>query len=181
METHSWVLPGPGRSLSKIADNCGELGKEHSSQITESHYIDASEGLAHLEDAIFRLKNGDKLVFKYDVNGQFSLADRPRSYWGNYLIRIEWREHPAIEEVSTPGANRFLDTFDDLSQAWGACSDILESKWLDDAAPYSFGNWLGPTRQYAFPQSSRRCTDSEGPSAYLDRTCHSLFWHMGAC
>ncbi|MBB3015336.1 Imm71 family immunity protein [Cupriavidus alkaliphilus] len=127
-------------------ENCrrlaSESGKEHFSKITESHYIDALEGLAHFEDAVLRLKDGDKLVFKYDVNGLFSLADRPRSYWGNYLTRVEWRENPAIEETSGPGANRFLNTFSDLSQAWGECSDILESKWLDDAAPYSFGSWL---------------------------------------
>lgn len=118
------------------------LNKEHSSQIRESHYIDALQGLAHFEDAILRLKRGDKRVFKYDVNGLFSMADRPRSYWENYLVRIEWREHPAVEEASTPGALRFLDAFNDLSQAWGECSDILESEWLDDVAPFSFGDWL---------------------------------------
>ncbi|SOY61402.1 Imm71 family immunity protein [Cupriavidus taiwanensis] len=127
-------------------ENCrklaSKLNKEHSSQISESHYIDVLKGLAHFEDAILRLKRGDKRVFKYDVNGLFSMADRPRSYWGNYLVRIEWREHPAVEEASTPGAMKFLDAFNDLSQAWGECSDILESEWLDDAAPLSFGNWL---------------------------------------
>lgn len=133
----AWTL-----AIEKCRKLASELGKENSSQITASHYIDALEGLAHFEDAVLRLKAGDKLVFKYDVNGLVALADRPRSYWGNYLVRVEWREQPAIEEPSSPGAIRFLNTFKDLSEAWGECSDILESKWLDDAAPYSFGNWL---------------------------------------
>ncbi|MCO4862517.1 Imm71 family immunity protein [Cupriavidus sp. WGlv3] len=133
----------------EAAENCRHLaslsGKEESSSVAESDHIECLKGLAHCEDGVLRLRHGDKRIFKYDVNGEFAMAGRPHAYWGNYVVRIEWGEHPVIDDNNTPGWSQFRTALYALAQAWGECSDILESRWVDEAAPLSYGNW---TRDY---------------------------------
>lgn len=130
----------------KTAENCRQLasvsGKEDSSGVSESDYIQCLKGLAHCEDGVLRLSRGDKRIFRYDANGEFAMANRPHAYWSNYVVRIEWGEHPAIDDNNTPGWSQFRTAFYALAQAWGECSDILESRWTDEAAPLSYGNWM---------------------------------------
>lgn len=130
----------------KAAENCRRLasvsGGRDSSSVAESDYIQCLKGLAHCEEGVLRLGKGDKRIFKYDANGEFAMANRPHAYWSNYVVRIEWGEHPAIDDHNTPGWSQFQTALYALAQAWGECSDILESRWSDEAAPLSYGNWM---------------------------------------
>ncbi|KHL05527.1 UNVERIFIED_CONTAM: hypothetical protein LK11_69630, partial [Mumia flava] len=46
-------------------------------------------GLAHCEEAVLRLKKGDKRIFKFDANGELAMADRLPTYWEKMLFRME--------------------------------------------------------------------------------------------
>ncbi|MDK3022118.1 Imm71 family immunity protein [Cupriavidus taiwanensis] len=144
------------RAWCNAAANCRRLaskvGVENSTRVSESHYLRILHGFAHCEEAILRLKRGDRRVFKYDANGEFAMANQPLSHWVNYLMRIDWGEHPPIDEGNTPGWTVFHNTLTELTDAWGECApDVLESPNLDDAAYTVYGVWLQqnlPTRHF---------------------------------
>jgi len=100
-------------------------------------------GLAHCEEAVLRLKKGDKRIFKFDANGELAMANRLRSHWITMLFRMEDGETLQRDENNTPGWAQFHQTLVDLSDAWGECSpDILESQWLNEPAHTIYGDWF---------------------------------------
>lgn len=151
------------------AEDCRRLaldaGVEDSTRLSEFNYLRILKGVAHCEKAISQLRKGDKRIFKYDADGELAMANQPLSHWVNHLMRIDWGEHPMIDDSSTPGWTRFHNTLSDLADAWRECApDILESPHLDDAAYTVYGEWLQqklPTMR--FPSSIPAVPDPKEP------------------
>ncbi|MCT7329534.1 Imm71 family immunity protein [Ralstonia mojiangensis] len=100
-------------------------------------------GLAHCEEAVLRLKKGDKRIFKFDANGELAMADRLPTYWEKMLFRMEDGETLQRDEGNTPGWTQFHQALVKLCAAWGECApDILESQWLNEPAHTIYGDWF---------------------------------------
>jgi hypothetical protein len=90
---------------------------------------------------VLRLSKGDKRVFKFDANGEFAMAERMLTHWAEMLNRIEIGESRVNPYV--PLWEPFCKALDALSGAWSECApDVLESRFLGDAAPTVYGQVL---------------------------------------
>lgn len=140
-----------------------ERGIDEWAGIKESHYVGAIQGLAHFEEGLRRLRNGDKRVFKFDVNGEFAMADRPLGHWDTYILRMfEWHEHPPLDENNTPGWTEYFSAFQAVASAWGECCLILEARRLDEPAPLSYGQALRERlSQMRFPRDLPEVPDPQ--------------------
>nr|GEU28665.1 hypothetical protein [Tanacetum cinerariifolium] len=110
--------------------------------IPESRYVLILKAMAHCEEGVARLRNGDKTVFKFDVDGEFAMANRQLSYWDEMVHRINIGEN-GIDEVHTPKWQEFCLALSSLVEVWRECgSRILEVRYLDRPARVVYGAWL---------------------------------------
>ena len=121
--------------------------------IPHSHYAIILRGLAHCEEGVKRLGNGDKRVFKFDANGEFAMARRALFFWAEMTSRIEMGEN-GIDKPHTPRWAEFDETLTSACQAWQECGQqILELRSYDDRAPTFYGQWLQDLlKNMPFPQ-----------------------------
>jgi hypothetical protein len=112
------------------------------SAISKSDLIRIWKGLAHFEEGLRRLRQGDKRVFKYDANGEFVMGKNEYSAWGTTIYRIDIGES-GIDEQHTPLWTEFKAARLSLGEASGECApEIIESQWLGDPAPTVYGDVL---------------------------------------
>ena len=143
----------------RAADNSGILDK---STIPYDDYVFILKGLAHFEEGVQRLREGDKRVFQYNSHGEFAMAGRAPAYWHKGI----WgRGEMQIDYEHTPYWDEFENGLEQFSAASGECAMvILESADLDAAAPNIFGMWLKENLpKMHFPQNL-----SEVPSSLED-------------
>ncbi|WP_354687957.1 Imm71 family immunity protein [Cupriavidus necator] len=140
-----------------------ERGVESTSLISESDYVFILNGLAHCEEGVRRLRSGDKRVFKFDVNGEFAMADRALGHWDTYLWRIETGEHPPINEKNTPGWGRFHSALTDLIEVWREIApNVLEPRYLDADSRTFCNDFLRATlERMTFPDPLPNVPDPE--------------------
>ncbi|CBJ40354.1 conserved hypothethical protein (plasmid) [Ralstonia solanacearum CMR15] len=139
------------------AEHCARLMSEQG--VTDlpkgpaSDYRSILNGLAHCEEAVLRLKNGDKRIFKYDANGELAMANRPLSHWNDLMARVEWGEYRAWSDDDTPGWTAYHRALQALLQSWEECaSDILEPSYLDTDSLTFCNEYLRETlNQMTFP------------------------------
>jgi hypothetical protein len=109
--------------------------------LPQSEYVFILKSLAHCEEAVNRLGKGDKRVFKFDANGELTMARRALTHWSQMLDRIQMGEN-FIKE-NTPLWQEFCDALTSLAQAWGECAvQILEPRYLDEPGRTLYGTWL---------------------------------------
>lgn len=124
----------------RIADEKGWADK---TSLTRSEYALILKCLAHCEEGVRRLAQGDKRVFKFDANGEFAMAERMLSHWVEMLNRIEIGEsrvNPCI-----PLWEPFCEALEALVSAWRECgANVLESRYFEDPAPNVYGEPLVP-------------------------------------
>lgn len=135
------------QAWANAAEHCRRLasasGTDRSSGVAESDYVAILKSVAHCEEAVLRLKAGDKRVFKFDANGKFAMAARAMSYWHKLMGRIEWGENEPITEQDTPGWNAFHHALTNLFEAWVEIGpDILEPRYLETPTYTHFGDAL---------------------------------------
>jgi hypothetical protein len=122
----------------RVAD---ENGWGSQTSLPQSEYALILKCLAHCEEGVIRLSKGDKRVFKFDANGEFAMAARMMSHWTKMLERIRLGEN--VMRPHTPLWPEFCNALTQLAQTWGECGVyILESRFLEDPAPISYGSWL---------------------------------------
>lgn len=123
----------------RVAD---ERGWGAQTSLPHSEYVLILKCLAHCEEGVRRLGNGDKRVFKFDANGEFAMAWRILSHWSKMLTRIELGES-IINEKHTPQWTQFHTALTHVCQTWGECaSEILEPRYLEEPALTMYGRWL---------------------------------------
>jgi hypothetical protein len=106
-----------------------------------SEYALILKCLAHCEEGVIRLSQGDKRIFKFDANGEFVMALRMLTHWSQMLQRIELGENGI--KKGTPFWGDFCEALTALAQAWGECGpEILEPRYIEDPAPTLYGQWL---------------------------------------
>lgn len=120
----------------RLADNNGLLEK---SSIPYDDYVFILKGLAHFEEGVNRLRQGDKRVFQYNAHGDFAMAKRAPHYWNNGI----WgRGEFVINYENTPCWDEFEHALKKLNAALNECAaDILERSNLDSPAPAFYGIW----------------------------------------
>ncbi|QFZ82802.1 MULTISPECIES: Imm71 family immunity protein [Variovorax] len=96
-------------------------GLEDKSSIRASRLISVLKGLADLDEAVARLKQGDKGIFKYASYSELARSYRPLDHEGEMLWRVAKGEI-GINYESTPLWNEYARTVTQLSQAWSECS-----------------------------------------------------------
>ena len=121
----------------RIADSAGTLGK---SNIPYDDYVFILDGLAHFEEGVERLRQGDKRVFQYNAHGEFAMAGRAPHYWSTMIwgrgeMQIDYENTPHWDDFE-----RALKQFNALSSECAMV--ILESDELHAAAPNIYGVWL---------------------------------------
>lgn len=122
----------------RVADEQGWADK---TSLTHGEYALILKCLAHCAEGVRRLAKGDKRVFKFDANGEFVMAERMLTHWAEMLNRIEIGESRVNPYV--PLWEPFCKALDALSGAWSECApDLLESRFLEDAAPTVYGQVL---------------------------------------
>jgi hypothetical protein len=116
------------RAWAKITEKsvqaASERGWSKGTGIPEGDLVLVLQCLAHCEEGVRRLRNGDKRIFKHDANGEFVMADRMLSYWEKMKWRIEVGEN-GIDETHTPYWPEFIFALTQLSEAWSECSPFL--------------------------------------------------------
>ena len=118
-----------------------EQGWADKTSLSHSEYTLILKCLAHCETGVLRLSKGDKRVFKFDANGEFAMAERMLTHWAEMRSRIEIGESRVNPYV--PLWEPFCKALDALSGAWSECApDVLESRFLEDAAPTVYGQVL---------------------------------------
>jgi hypothetical protein len=121
------------------ADKLGWSGK---TSLPQTDYALILKGLAHCEEGVDRLSNGDKYVFKFDAYGVFAMARRVLFHWAEMTTRIEDGEN-GIDGVHTPYWTEFCETLTSACRAWQECAQqILEPHYLDDPGLTLYGDWL---------------------------------------
>ncbi|MEN1928105.1 Imm71 family immunity protein [Luteimonas sp. MJ250] len=120
----------------RIADNTGVLVK---SSIRHNDYVFILNGLAHFEEGVERLRQGDKRVFQYNAHGEFVMAGRAPRYWGTMI----WgRGEMQTDYENTPHWDDFEQTLKEFNAISGECAVfILEKERLDAPAPNFYGIW----------------------------------------
>lgn len=120
--------------------------------IPESDYRLILKGLAHMDEGVRRLRQGDKRVFQYNANGEFVMGNRAASAWMQTLFRIEDHE-TGIDEEHTPHWGEFekaLRTLNDVKgEVWPF---IIETSDPRDLARNIYWTWLiDKLRSMIFP------------------------------
>ncbi|MRT28027.1 Imm71 family immunity protein [Herbaspirillum sp. CAH-3] len=75
------------------------------------------KGLAHCEEGVNRLRQGNKLVFRYDANGEFVMARRPLTYFHEFVHRVQTGDSD-IDLAHTPRWDAFCAMTSMLDSAW---------------------------------------------------------------
>lgn len=110
--------------------------------IPESDYRLILKGLAHMDEGVRRLRQGDKRVFQYNANGEFVMGNRAASAWMQTLFRIEDHE-TGIDEEHTPHWSEFEKTLRALNDAKGECWPfIIERSGPRDSARLPYGDYV---------------------------------------
>jgi Immunity protein 71/Immunity protein 72 len=118
-----------------------ENGWNDDTSIPMAEYVLIAKGLAHFENGVLRLGNGDKRVFKFDSTGEFEMSARILDHWSQMIRRVSMGENTIKKH--TPLWHEFSLAVDALAQAWGECGQIiLESRYFDDPALIWYGQWL---------------------------------------
>ncbi|AXV79140.1 MULTISPECIES: Imm71 family immunity protein [Ralstonia solanacearum species complex] len=155
------------RAWSDAAEHCARLMSEQGVTAPPkgpaTDYRSMLNGLSHCEEAVLRLKTGDKRIFKYDANGELAMANRPLSHWDSLMARVEWGEYRAWSDENTPGWSAYHQALQALLQAWGECApDIIESSYLDTDSPTFCNEYLRETlSQMSFPDPLPEVPDVE--------------------
>jgi|SRR5471030_3322511 len=119
-----------------------ERGWGDKTALPQSDYVLVLKGLAHCEEAVNRLANGDKRVFKFDANGEFAMASRVLFHWAEMTTRVEMGEN-AIDEAHTPLWVEFCEALTSACQAWQECAQqILEPQYFNEPGCTLYGDWL---------------------------------------
>lgn len=120
-------------------------GLEEKTSIHQSHYVLILKGLADMDEAVSRLKKGDKRIFKYASYAELVHAYRPLGHETERLWRVADGDI-GINYETTPLWDEYARAVDQLAEAWGECSPpICESHHdgtLTHAAPLPYGVWL---------------------------------------
>lgn len=118
-----------------------ENGWHNDTSLPATEYALILKCLAHCEEGITRLSEGDKRVFKFDAHGEFVMAARMLSHWVKMLERIRLGENGI--KKNTPLWAEFCQTLTLLAQAWGECAPtILESRYLEAPGRTIYGQWM---------------------------------------
>ncbi|MGO0791625.1 Imm71 family immunity protein [Herbaspirillum seropedicae] len=130
--------------------------------LPHSEYVFLLKCLAHCEEGVRRLRQGDKRVFKYDANGEFVMAARGLAHYSQLVHRIEIGENQ-IDEEHTPLWGPFCMALKELGQAWGECgSKILEPRYEDDPALLRYNDWLSDLlKKTPFPKELQLIPDPQ--------------------
>ena len=122
--------------------------------LPERDYALILKGLAHCEEGINRLRQGNKLVFRYDANGEFVMARRPLTYFHEFVHRVQTGDSD-IDLAHTPRWDAFCAMTSMLDSAWSECAPlILESQYLNQPAPLVFNQtWRNKLNKLPFPDS----------------------------
>ena len=116
-------------------------GWEDKTRLAQSHYISILKGLAHCDDGVTRLRQGDKRVFRCDINGDFASASRGAyDHWWQAYIYIQSGDI-AGGNAFTPYWDEFIEALVRLNDAWSECSpDIIEPNPDRSNATHTFIN-----------------------------------------
>lgn len=135
------------RQWAQVAEAAVRLASEQGTKpeaikSQENELIQILRGLAHHEEGVRRLGLGDKRVFKYDTEGEFVMAGRVPSHWSQQL-RLYEEGDAAISFSSSPLWGRFVSAMRQYFAAHRECGpEILESRFLESAAPMFYGKWM---------------------------------------
>lgn len=136
MRYQAWAI-ATENSL-RVAD---ETGLANTTSLSHSEYALVLKCLAHCEEGVLRLAQGDKRIFKFDANGEFVMAQRMLSHWTTMIDRIEIGETRV--NPNTPLSEPFTEALDTLGRAWGECGPwILEGRFIEDPATIFYGEPL---------------------------------------
>lgn len=128
--------------------------------LSQSSYVSILKGLAHCEEGVVRLANGDKRVFKFDANGEFEMASRPLFHWKEMITRVEEGEN-GIDEKHTPLWGEFCQAARAAAHAWEECSsEILQPRYLEEPGLTLYGDWLkAKLKKLTFPSTLETVPD----------------------
>lgn len=122
----------------RVAD---ERGWSLETSLPQLEYALVLKSLAHCEEGVLRLANGDKRVFKFDANGEFVMAERMLAHWHQMLDRIETGDN--IIQEHTPLWGLFCERVTALIDAWRECgSHVLEQRFFEAPAVVLYGERL---------------------------------------
>ncbi|MET3654896.1 Imm71 family immunity protein [Dyella japonica] len=134
---HAWA-----KVTEKSVQAASERGWSQKSSVSESDLVMILKGLAHCEEGVRRLRQGDKRVFKYDANGEFVMARSALSVWSTKQYRVYTRD-TSIDTDHTPYWPEFEYAFEQLIGAWRECAtEVIEPERLDAPSPTIYGVWL---------------------------------------
>ena len=97
------------------------LGLEEKTGIHESTLVLILKGLADIDEAVTRLKQGDKRIFKYASYSELAQAFRPLDHETEMLWRLAEGEI-GINYEATPLWDRYARAVTQLTEAWSECS-----------------------------------------------------------
>lgn len=112
---------------------------EHGQLIADSDFVFVLTGYACFEEAVARLKRGDKTPFKFlGVKGHFSESWRPAGYWNKARSKGEDGDIE-VTEMYSPYWPQISDRLTQLSRTYGEVANpVLERKHTDVPAPIYF-------------------------------------------
>ena len=96
-------------------------GLEEKTGIHESKLVLILKGLANLDEAVSRLRQGDKRIFKYASYAELVQAYRPLDHETERLWRLADGDI-GINRDATPLWDEYALTVGQLAQAWSECS-----------------------------------------------------------
>ncbi len=120
---------------------------EGESSIRAGELVFILKGLADLDEAVTRLKKGDRRIFKYTPYAELIHARRPLSHWGRKLGPLGMIDTGDIyiDIDHTPHWHEFERAALALMSAWSECSpDIVQEGEFGkavDEAPTIYGVW----------------------------------------
>lgn len=152
----AWALAT--KNSLRVAD---EQGLADKTDLPHSEYALILKCLTDCNEGVRRLAVGDKRVFKFDAQGEFAMAVRMPSHWVQMLQRIDIGDTRVNPD--TPLWEPFCDALNALAFAWGECGPfVLESRFLEDAAPTVYGERLIPLwKTMPFPAVLERVPDPD--------------------
>lgn len=108
-------------------------GLEEKTGIHESTLVLILKGLANIDEAVTRLEQGDKRIFKYASYSELAQAYRPLDHETEMLWRLADGDI-GINEEATPLWQEYASTVMRLAQAWSECSSNAIQPNFDGAA-----------------------------------------------
>ncbi|MEO6855184.1 MAG: Imm71 family immunity protein, partial [Rhodoferax sp.] len=123
------------KSVIEAEDKAAVDGKP--AELDTQEFVFVLKGYSTCEKCVDLLRQGNKSPFRYDGLLCFTVADRPLSYWGTFVIKYEDGDI-SFNPDRVPYWVEMCAARRQLGDAWGEIGDpILDTSDTNDAAPFA--------------------------------------------